>query len=88
MSIPPTPVLRANKPSRRTSTPTPAPITCDNVFTLRELLRNGGGIGRLPAHLAEGDVEEGNILFRDLLVEQLRRSPLALATRDGLRAKP
>jgi DNA-binding transcriptional LysR family regulator len=83
-------------------------VTCDNMLTMRELLRTGTGIGILPTHLAEGDLMEGTLvdvmpqwyeqtstvylvhpskqhvplkvtLFRDLLREQLRRSPLSLA---------
>jgi DNA-binding transcriptional LysR family regulator len=94
-----------------------ARVTCDNIFVLRDLLRNGGGIGTLPVHLAESDIAEGRLvgvlpqwfqisgtlylvypsrrhvppkvtLFRDILVDLLRRTPLAVPGGDGaLRAR-
>lgn len=48
-------------------------IACDDMFVLRELVRNGGGIGGLPTFVAAADLQSGAI------VEVLPRVTLATA---------
>jgi DNA-binding transcriptional LysR family regulator len=41
----------------------PAPrVTCNDIFTLREMLRDGAGIGRLADHFVAEDVAEGRLV--------------------------